>query len=99
MRPRRSEASTIWSTIYANRSNQDGYSSGSKRTLQGGGRAPLTFDGIKDIIKSGNRWRIVNGYLSKADMATIGPDSELGKKVLAMAEKLFTTDDSDNEAG
>jgi hypothetical protein len=24
MRPRRSEASTIWSTIYANRSNQDG---------------------------------------------------------------------------
>jgi hypothetical protein len=57
------------------------------------------FDGIKDIIKAGNRWRIVNGYLSKAEMATIGPDSELGKQALALAEKLFTTDDPDNEAG
>ena len=37
------------------------------------------FDGIKQVIEAKNRWRIVNGYLSKADIATIGPDSDPGK--------------------
>src|SRR6516162_6362626 len=51
MRPRRSEASTISSTIYANRSNQErATSSGSDRTLQDGDRAPLT---IKELGRVG----------------------------------------------
>jgi hypothetical protein len=36
------------------------------------------FNGIKEVTKAENRWRIVNGYMTKSDMATIGPKSDPG---------------------
>jgi hypothetical protein len=53
------------------------------------------FASFKEIVGKGNnenRWRIVNGYLSGADMAQIGPTSAVGP----MLE--FTPDDSDDNA-
>jgi hypothetical protein len=44
------------------------------------------FGGIKDVIKTANRWRIVNGYLAKVDMAAIGPNSDPGKMPVSLTD-------------
>lgn len=46
------------------------------------------FASLKDIVgkkKAENRWRVINGHINGADMATIGPDSDTGP-MLADAE-------------
>lgn len=39
------------------------------------------FDSLKEIVgrgKAENRWRIINGYVSRTPMSDVGPDSETG---------------------
>jgi hypothetical protein len=43
------------------------------------------FASLKEIVGKGNhinRWRIINGYISDADMSTIGPESDPGPMVI-----------------
>ncbi|HEY0281412.1 MAG TPA: BglII/BstYI family type II restriction endonuclease [Rhizomicrobium sp.] len=53
------------------------------------------FASLKEIVGKGNsenRWRIINGYVSGADMASIGPESDTGPMLLDEIDEADTED-------
>lgn len=47
------------------------------------------FSSFKEIVGKGkheNRWRVINGYMNRADMASIGPESDTGPMLQAALE-------------
>jgi hypothetical protein len=53
------------------------------------------FDGVKQIIKTENRWRIVHAYLSGTPMSEVGPESPTGPRVEGADAEEDETSDSE----